>query len=817
MDSHAVHPNSRLPAEITENLNPALPLRPYQQQALLRLTERLNALPAQPAQWLFHMATGSGKTLIMAGAMLHLYRLGYRRFLFFVNSSNIIEKTRGNFLNTHSAKYLFAPQLFIGNRRIRIHAGETFRDARDDELSIIFTTIQGLHSRLNSPRENSLHDADFEQEKTVFLSDEAHHINAETKKGRLSREESRALLSWENSVNRIFRAHPRNVLLEFTATADLSHPAIRDKYRDKVVFDYSLARFRRDGYSKEVMVLQSDLPPFERALQALLLSLYRQKIFERHGLHIKPVVLLKSKNIADSRRFFSDFSHRLRNLGREEMAALETAARGTVVGRALDFFRRRYTRPEELIDELRTEFEPAKCISVDSRNDSEEKQLLINSLEEPDNPYRLVFAVDKLNEGWDVLNLFDIVRLYDTRGNRPAGRPMRTTLSEAQLIGRGARYCPFRVEQGQPADRRKYDDRPDHPLRICELLYYHAAHNPAYIAGLNRALRHIGIREERETRREIYLSAEFQQGAFYREGLLFLNRRIKRPLPADLTTLAAGRIFSVTLAPESAREEWLTGAHREETAPMDTRELSLGALGPAVLRKAINRDPFFYFERIAKLMPGAGSIAEFINAPRYLGGVRLRLTAPPERLKRLTPRDKLRIARHVLREIALCLQEEIQTQGGSEKFEGRPLSALLSPATVTPEREEPPGLVWSEFPRADTGRAFLKVYERLYPALIQDGCSLFLLANRQRIKLYRFEDGAVFHPDFVLCIHERNCIRQIFIADRREMNAKDRRFLSRLRQNIRQGNRLYRLSGLVFEQEDGAFEKVRNQIMGQKC
>ncbi len=38
------------------------------------------------------MATGSGKTLIMAGLMLYLYKQGYRNFLFFVNLSNIVEK-----------------------------------------------------------------------------------------------------------------------------------------------------------------------------------------------------------------------------------------------------------------------------------------------------------------------------------------------------------------------------------------------------------------------------------------------------------------------------------------------------------------------------------------------------------------------------------------------------------------------------------------------------------------------------------------------------------------------------------------------------
>jgi type III restriction enzyme len=50
-----------------------------------------------------------------------------------------------------------------------------------------------------------------------------------------------------------------------------------------------------------------------------------------------------------------------------------------------------------------------------SRDNTVDKQLAVNSLEEPANPYRIIFTVDMLNEGWDVLNLFDIVRLYETR------------------------------------------------------------------------------------------------------------------------------------------------------------------------------------------------------------------------------------------------------------------------------------------------------------------------------------------------------------------------------------------------------------------
>ena len=75
--------------------------------------------------------------------------------------------------------------------------------------------------------------------------------------------------------------------------------------------------------------------------------------------------------------------------------------------------------------------------------------MIVNSLEDKNNEYRAVFAVDKLNEGWDVLNLFDIVRLYNTRDPDKSGKVGKTTMSEAQLIGRGARYCPFKLKDDQ--------------------------------------------------------------------------------------------------------------------------------------------------------------------------------------------------------------------------------------------------------------------------------------------------------------------------------------------------------------------------------
>ena len=112
---------TKLPESITGNLNPAFPMRPYQERAfkffLNYWEEAFDGKPRQNHQLLFHMATGSGKTLMMAGLISYLYETGYRNFLFSVNNSNIIEKTRDNFLNSVSKKYLFADSISFGDKR----------------------------------------------------------------------------------------------------------------------------------------------------------------------------------------------------------------------------------------------------------------------------------------------------------------------------------------------------------------------------------------------------------------------------------------------------------------------------------------------------------------------------------------------------------------------------------------------------------------------------------------------------------------------------------------------------------------------------
>ncbi len=151
--------NRELPEHIADSLGPGFELRPYQVEAFARFLHCMeNDYPGKewPLHLALNMATGSGKTLIMAGLIAHLYAQGYRHFLFFVNSANIIDKTRENFLNPASSKYLFAQRLEIDGKVVRIAEVSNFDDAGPDDVNICFTTIQKLHTDLTAERENAV-------------------------------------------------------------------------------------------------------------------------------------------------------------------------------------------------------------------------------------------------------------------------------------------------------------------------------------------------------------------------------------------------------------------------------------------------------------------------------------------------------------------------------------------------------------------------------------------------------------------------------------------------------------------------------------
>jgi len=148
-----------------------------------------------------------------------------------------------------------------------------------------------------------------------------------------------------------------------------------------------------------VKVLQTDAEPFDRALQAVLLSQYRRKIFEKNGKVIKPVILFKSKTINESKDFQDKFIRGIATLNSKKLSKVEANAKDEFIIKMFKYFSDNKVSLDNLIIELQEDFSTEKIISVNSKDESEDKQIAVNTLEDPRNEYRAVFAVDKLNEG----------------------------------------------------------------------------------------------------------------------------------------------------------------------------------------------------------------------------------------------------------------------------------------------------------------------------------------------------------------------------------------------------------------------------------
>ncbi|MFP5955534.1 DEAD/DEAH box helicase family protein [Helicobacter pylori] len=469
---------------MTSNLKKEL--RDYQKKAIHNYLEKRQFNPTQK-HFMFEMATGSGKTLVMAALILECCKQGYQNFIFFVNSASILEKTKLNFTDSASSKYLFSENININDENTEIKSINNLNESHNNAINIYFSTIQGLFSLFTKAKENAITLEDLKDQKLVFLADEAHHLNTETKK-KLNDSEASEKRNWESVVKLALEQNKDNLLLEFSATIP-KEKSVKDKYENLKVATYTLKQFSEDKFCKNIYSLSYENKELEtRFLGACVSSLYKELLAQHHNIeNFKPCILFKSERIEDSKANQERFNAFLENLSPLDLENFFHYSRNAFFKDAKNFFDKQKYTPN-LVAFLQTKFKKSTQINTNNEKELEKGMLLLNSLEERDNPKRVIFSVDKLNEGWDVLNLFDIVRLKNKANQKD-------TIKDAQLIGRGARYYPFSYNDFKPSQIEFYQRKFDfsNPLSALERLDYHAVYDSEFIAQLNKGLQDLGL------------------------------------------------------------------------------------------------------------------------------------------------------------------------------------------------------------------------------------------------------------------------------------------------------------------------------------
>lgn len=873
-----------LPNFLTENLNCNFALRPYQELAFksfLTYFENGFDFKELPLHLLFNMATGSGKTLIMAGCILYLYKKGYRKFLFFSTSNPIIEKTKGNFLDLFSNKYLFNQKINIDGKNIEIKQIDVFDEADEDNINIKFTTIHKLHLDLSKDAENSLNFNDLKTQKIVLIGDECHHFNKKTKeKKQLEFEEiSKDEKNWETTIEKILNSNDENILLEYTATIDWNNENIRDKYLSKCLIKYDLKEFREDGYSKEIKLFQSDagIEKENLILQAIIINQYKQDIATDHNLNIKPIILFKAnKTIAESKENEELFNNLISNLDQDKINDLRDLVIKNkdhdILSKIFNYYDAKDKNYNNLIRNIKSNFAKNKLLNVNEyafdgkkqntknyqkfENETKNQENILNSLEDIDNEIRAIFAVDKLNEGWDVLNLFDIVRLYDTRDpNTKEKKAGKTTIAEAQLIGRGARYYPFYLDYQEDKFQRKFDFDNNKSLRILEILHYHSVYNSRYISELTKELIRTGAMDEKENQitKKIKIKESFKKEDLYKNGFVFLNERkptnYKEYKIWQNLSFIKGEPLEYDIYSGKTKEELaLVEKERSENiAKKDSKLITISQINRNILDHLLNEYDFFDFNNLNKYIKDQLKNNDDFRQ-NYLNDLNIRIKGLKSDLENLSQDNLYKIGQFALNQIEEELKNNITHYQGTKEFKRKKMikdafddkdlnfdknsSKLKNESKWQEFSDQNDWLIYDQFFGTSEEESLLEFIKDFIDDLKQKYEDVKLIRNERSVEIYSFKEGQRFEPDFILILKERKSIMhyQLFIEPKGN-HLKDNKieqwksdFLKEIKTEFKDkiiewnDHKKFRIIGLDFYNKEnrGIFEKEFKEELNLK-
>lgn len=833
---------SDVPAFIQNNLR--FPFFDWQRKALENFLDYQGVKeienPEEPTHLLFNMATGTGKTLLMAALILYYYEKGFRHFLFFVNQNNIVGKTEDNLTDPTHNKYLFTNPIVINDKTVSVKKVDTFSENTED-IEILFTSIHKLHNAVYQVKENSIFLEDLQKRNIVMLADEAHHLNSDTKKkkGQLALEVITELAenasaemiekSWEHTVSKLILQKEgtsnsnenKNILLEFTATVP-KEESIVQKYLNKTIYSFELKDFLKAGFTKEINLVSSSFNKKQRVIQALLFNWFRYEIAIKNNLsNFKPVILFRSKfvdeknpeNVKEDYDFFREI---IANLTVDDFLFLSSIEKGQVdkvyemgQSRIVDiskYILEHNINYSNIITYLKDAFKDSNCIITHSKDKKatgrrgEDKTTpvqdkLLNSLEDKQNPITAIFTCQRLTEGWDVLNLYDIVRMYEGQntGGSNKGGAGKSTVSEVQLIGRGVRYYPFDYED-KIRNKRKFDKALTNDLRVLEEFFFHSDKDERYIAELKKELKRQELLPEKDKQLKTFaIKPEIKddKNSFYHKVQIYKNDRKPNPnkRKRSLTELKKEWVFEYKIIEHSISETTVNFEEKQadktrlETATNEGRTLSpkVNEIERHILFKALNiqskkDQSILRFNKLKDELAIEKTDDLFKDA--FIGDMLLKVFVPSQYLEfsDIPNNEQVEILTAFFNQFSAELSKISHPFIGSD-FEHEKIKTYYeTPKTISVvedqesndlERElkDKPWYALTSFYGTTEEKGLVTFLKETMDNFKDKYEDIYLLRNEEVYKIYDFAEGRGFMPDFLLFLKSKgkNLYYQVFI------------------------------------------------------
>lgn len=345
--------------------------------------------PNETVEVVTNLATGVGKTYLMAALIDYMAHQGVRNFLVATPGKTILSKTLENF-DAASQKYIAGaehrPFVFTRDNFRTANASRAFDDPKQVKVGVF--TIQSLLGSTKEDRKvrrqdenlgTALYDLLAEAEDLVVVADEHYVYRHQAKK-----------------FSQALRELTPRSLVGLTATPDKAD-------YDKVVVEYTLGEAIADGYVKTPVIV------------------YRRDGIKDESIQLADAVALLNRK-ADSYQRYVDRTEGAKQIRPAMFVVCESIEHASHVASVL--------RGPGMLD-------GEDQVLLATSESPEEDLKVLDEVDEPGSPVRAIVSVNKLKEGWDVKRIAVIVAL----------RKLASESLTEQILGRGLRL-PFKTRTG---------------------------------------------------------------------------------------------------------------------------------------------------------------------------------------------------------------------------------------------------------------------------------------------------------------------------------------------------------------------------------
>jgi len=263
-----------------------------------------------------------------------------------------------------------------------------------------------------------------------------------------------------------------------------------------------------------------------------------------------------------------------------------------------------------------------------------------------------------------------------------------------------------------------------------------------------------------------------------------------------------------------------------------------------VVKKALDRFPFFSFQNLTEYFPQIKSIDEFITDEKYLGGITLEITASEiEHTSAILFKKLISVIESIKNDVKanaskyrgtkefehievkeVIIDKQIiveEPKEGSSQERGLSMNGIVSSAGLTTDiplnlaSEE--WYVYGDDYGTDEEKYLVKFIYDIKNRLQTAFSEVYLIRNQKLLELYSFRKGNKFEPDYILMLGDGKSkanYLQLFIESKGHQLEKNDEWKQEFLLEIKEENEIvnlfendkYKIFGLPFYQESRKVE-----------